>query len=54
MAKYLTDIPNYYLQNFVPGTTLDPKFKGKSFTLEELSEMKELAEEYVGKCGVRG
>jgi len=53
MAEYLQWIPNYYLQNFMPGTTLDPGFTGKSFEEEEMEEMRDVVEEFVGKCGLR-
>lgn len=44
---------NYYLQNYRPGNTLDPDFRGSSFTEKELQELQNIAAPYVEKCDIR-
>lgn len=53
IAKSIKGAKNYFLQNFEPWNTLDPKYSGKSFSDRELHEFKKIAEKYVGKVGIR-
>lgn len=43
----------YCLQNFIWWNTLDPNFNWKSFTHEELTELKDILSKYVNKCEIR-
>lgn len=54
IAEKLKWIPNYYIQNFVSGKTLDPEFSWKSFSEEELEEFKEIASEFIDDVKIRG
>lgn len=44
---------HYYLQNYRSGNTLDPDFKGESFSEQELECFRQIAEKNVMKCGIR-
>ncbi|HBB27095.1 TPA: anaerobic ribonucleoside-triphosphate reductase activating protein [Candidatus Gracilibacteria bacterium] len=43
----------YCLQNYRGEHTLDPNFKGGSFTAQELAEFQNISEKYVEKCLIR-
>ena len=53
MAKTIQWAKRYFLQNYRSEHTLDPNFRGESFTTGELEELKEIAEKYVEKCEIR-
>ncbi|MDH5442363.1 MAG: anaerobic ribonucleoside-triphosphate reductase activating protein [Candidatus Nomurabacteria bacterium] len=54
IAKEISGAKNYYLQKFVSVKILNPQFKKKvTYTDEEFSELRELAEKYVENCYVR-
>ena len=53
MATYLFGIKNYYLQNYMKTTTLDPHFAGEPFTPEELEQFKNIADLFVETCSIR-
>lgn len=42
----------YTLQNYRSGHTLDPDFRGESFSTEELVQFKRLAENHVKQCSI--
>ena len=44
---------NYYLQNYRPSKTLDPKFTGEKCNNIQLESFKNIAEKYVNNCGIR-
>ncbi len=44
---------NYYLQNYEPGDTLDPKFTWAKFSQEKLEEFRNLALDYVKNAKIR-
>ncbi|MDR0651323.1 MAG: anaerobic ribonucleoside-triphosphate reductase activating protein [Candidatus Peribacteria bacterium] len=54
MAKQLYGIKQYYLQNYLKQTPLDPHFKGESFFPEELQSFQEIASLFVEDCKIRG
>jgi hypothetical protein len=53
MAQHLYGIKQYYLQNYLPQTPLDPHFKGESFSSEELQSFQEIASLFVEDCKIR-
>ncbi|MDR2415955.1 MAG: anaerobic ribonucleoside-triphosphate reductase activating protein [Candidatus Peribacteria bacterium] len=54
MAQQLYGIKQYYLQNYLKQTPLDPYFKGESFLSEELQSFQEIASLFVEDCKIRG
>lgn len=53
MTHYIRGAKNYYLQNYIWGNTLDPKFGGEWFNDEELKEFSAIASKYVKNCAIR-
>jgi pyruvate formate lyase activating enzyme len=54
IAKSIQGAKKYALQNFqIPKTLLNPYFKGKSFSVIELQDLKEIIEPYVWICEIR-
>jgi pyruvate formate lyase activating enzyme len=54
MGEIITGAKRWYLQNFRPGKTLSPKLANAvSFSSDELSHMKNIAEKYAKLVGVR-
>lgn len=54
MAKVIKGAENYFLQQFLPKKTLDPRFmKEKKYSGKELQALAEIAGKYVKKAGVR-
>lgn len=54
IVKSIKWAKKYALQNFkAPRPLLNPYFKGKSFSLIELQELKEMVEPYVWACEIR-
>ncbi|MDD3645784.1 MAG: anaerobic ribonucleoside-triphosphate reductase activating protein [Candidatus Gracilibacteria bacterium] len=53
IAKYITTAKAYYLQNYKGGNTLNPDFKGQSFTEGELEKFKQIATQYIKNVGIR-
>jgi pyruvate formate lyase activating enzyme len=50
MARNIAGVQHYYLQNYRPGTTLDPLFAGKEFSAHEMKHMVSLITPYVQKA----
>lgn len=54
IGKLVKGSPIYYIQNFRPGKTIDPKLdSSKSFSEKQLRSFKKLMEEYVSRVEVR-
>lgn len=53
ICKTIAWAKNYYLQNYRPGKTLDPKFRGEKCNNIQLESFKNIAEKYVNNCGIR-
>jgi pyruvate formate lyase activating enzyme len=54
MAQQLYGIQQYYLQNYLKQTPLDPHFNGESFSPDELQSFQEIASLFVEDCKIRG
>ncbi len=55
IGKWLQGSKKYFLQQFRPEKTLDPKFANeKSFSKEELLRLRDAAKQFFEKCEVRG
>jgi len=53
IAVYIKWAKNYFIQNFVAGKMINPKFNANSLSQQELEDMKAIAEKYVQKCEIR-
>lgn len=54
MAKWISGAKKYYLQNFKPEKTIDPKFEqAKSYSEEDLDSIKQEIIPFFETCGIR-
>ncbi|MDD2907907.1 MAG: anaerobic ribonucleoside-triphosphate reductase activating protein [Candidatus Gracilibacteria bacterium] len=53
ISKYISGAKNYYLQNYRSGNTLNPDFKGESFSQSELERFKNISSKYIKNVGIR-
>ncbi|MCA9377616.1 hypothetical protein KC711_01720 [Candidatus Peregrinibacteria bacterium] len=53
IARSIHGAKKYILQNFRTGKLLDPDFDGKSFSHDELIQLRDAANPFVQSCSIR-
>lgn len=53
IAKTITGVKKYFLQNYMKSTTLDPNFDWKSFPPDELEDLQTICKKYIPNCKIR-
>jgi len=55
IGELIRGAKQYYIQNFRPMQTLDPKYAAEtSYTTKELAGFKKIMQDYVENCEIRG